>query len=79
MFIKQAFQKETNSVARVLILFLSLFSFVCAFFVLYFVIKKIHHQKFISIITSRTSIDWKRIFLSFGVWSMLSLLVFFGT
>jgi membrane protease YdiL (CAAX protease family) len=127
MFIKQAFQKETNSVTRVLnffkylggsfivflaallgqiplsmamlfsgkmpqstqemyqvldsnvFLFLSLFSFVCAFFGLYFVVKKLHHQKFISIITSRTSIDWKRIFLSFGVWSMVSLLVFFGT
>jgi membrane protease YdiL (CAAX protease family) len=127
MFIKQAFQKETNSVARVLnffkylggsfivflaallgqipmsmammfsgkmpqstqemyqvldsnvFLFLSLFSFVCVFFGLYFVVKKLHHQKFISIITSRASIDWKRIFLSFGVWSMVSLLVFFGT
>ncbi len=125
MFIKQAFQKETDSLVIILNFFkylggsfvvflaallgqiplsvamllsgkmpqsseemyqaldanvflvLSLFSFVCAFVGLYVVVQKLHHQKFITIITSRTKVDWKRIFLSFGVWSLISIAAFF--
>jgi membrane protease YdiL (CAAX protease family) len=62
-----------------LVLALSLFSFVCAFVGLYVVVEKLHHQKFITIITSRTKVDWKRVFLSFGVWSIVSIIAFFNT
>ena len=62
-----------------LVLVLSLFSFVCAFVGLYVVVEKLHHQKFITIITSRTKVDWKRVFLSFGVWSIVSIIAFFNT
>lgn len=62
-----------------LVLVLSLFSFVCAFVGLYVVVEKLHHQKFITIITSRTNVDWKRVFLSFGVWSIVSIIAFFIT
>lgn len=62
-----------------LVLALSLFSFVCAFVGLYVVVEKLHHQKFITIITSRTKVDWKRVFLSFGVWSIISIIAFFIT
>lgn len=62
-----------------LVLVLSLFSFVCAFVGLYVVVEKLHHQKFITIITSRTNVDWKRVFLSFGVWSIVSITAFFIT
>ena len=62
-----------------LVLVLSLFSFVCAFVGLYVVVEKLHHQKFITIITSRTKVDWKRVFLSFGVWSIISIIAFFIT
>lgn len=62
-----------------LFLVLSLFSFVCAFVGLYVVVEKLHHQKFITIITSRTNVDWKRVFLSFGVWSIVSIIAFFIT
>ena len=62
-----------------LVLVLSLFSFVCAFVGLYVVVEKLHHQKFITIITSRTKVDWKRVFLSFGVWSIVSIIAFFIT
>lgn len=62
-----------------LVLVLSLFSFVCAFVGLYVVVEKSHHQKFITIITSRTKVDWKRVFLSFGVWSIVSIIAFFIT
>lgn len=62
-----------------LVLVLSLFSFVCAFVGLYVVVEKLHHQKFITIITSRTNVDWKRVFLSFVVWSIVSIIAFFIT
>ncbi len=62
-----------------LVLVLSLFSFVCAIVGLYVVVEKLHHQKFITIITSRTNVDWKRVFLSFGVWSIVSITAFFIT
>jgi membrane protease YdiL (CAAX protease family) len=62
-----------------LVLVLSLFSFVCAFVGLYVVVEKLHHQKFITIITSRTKVDWKRVFLSFGIWSIVSIIAFFIT
>jgi membrane protease YdiL (CAAX protease family) len=60
-----------------LFLVLTLFSFVFALVGLYFVVEKLHHQKFITIITSRAKLDWKRVFLSFGVWSLVSILAFF--
>lgn len=58
-------------------LFFSLLIFVFAFLGLYFVVTKLHNQSFITIITSRNKIDWKRIFTSFGVWFFVSLLLFF--
>lgn len=58
-------------------LFLTLLSFVCALIGLYFVVKKLHQHKFISIITSRAKIDWSRVFLSFGVWTLVSIVAFF--
>lgn len=54
------------------LLFLILISFVFALAGLYFVVKKIHHQPFLSIITSRKKIDWKRVFFAFGVWALFS-------
>ncbi|WP_396209593.1 lysostaphin resistance A-like protein [Flavobacterium sp.] len=127
MFIKQAFQKETDSLVIVLNFFkylggsfmvflaallgqiplsvamffsgkmpqsteemyqaldanvflaLSLFSFLCAFVGLYLVVVKLHHQKFVTIITSRAKVDWKRVFLSFSVWSLVSIVAFFSS
>ena len=55
-----------------LLLFLILISFVFTFLGLYFVVKKLHNQPFISIVTSRKTIDWKRVFFSFGVWAIIS-------
>ena len=55
-----------------LFLFLALLSFVFAMIGLYFVVEKIHRQKFITIITSREKVDWKRVFLSFGIWFLVS-------
>lgn len=54
-------------------LFLMLISFLFAILGLYFVVKKLHHQSFMSIITSRTKIDWKRFFVAFSLWSIVTV------
>jgi len=55
------------------LLFLMLLSFVFAIFGLYLVVKKIHKQTFKSIITSRKKIDWKRFFVAFSIWALISI------
>ncbi|WP_339835933.1 type II CAAX endopeptidase family protein [uncultured Flavobacterium sp.] len=56
-----------------LFLFLMLVSFLFALFGLYFVVKKFHNQSFKDIITSRKKIDWKRFFVAFSVWAIISI------
>lgn len=55
-------------------LFLLLISFVFALGGIYFTVRFLHKQKFISIITSREKIDWKRVFFSFGIWSIFTVI-----
>ena len=55
-----------------LFLVLMLTSFVFALGGLYFIVKGLHNQTFLSIITSRNKIDWKRVFLAFGIWFVFS-------
>ncbi|WP_322550229.1 type II CAAX endopeptidase family protein [Flavobacterium psychraquaticum] len=55
-----------------LFLVLMLTSFVFALGGLYFIIRGLHHQTFLSIVTSRKKIDWKRVFIAFGIWSVFS-------
>jgi len=50
-------------------LFLLLFSFVFVFGGIYFVLRNLHHQSLVSIITSRATIDWKRAGFSFLLWA----------
>jgi membrane protease YdiL (CAAX protease family) len=50
-------------------LFLLLFSFVFVFCGIYFVLRNLHNQSLLSIITSRASIDWKRVGFSFSIWA----------
>ena len=57
-----------------LLLFLILISFVFALVGLYFVVRKLHNQSFISIVTSRNKIDWKRVFFSFGLWAVIGVI-----
>lgn len=71
-----------NYLDKNLTLFLILLSFVAAFIGLYIVVKHIHKQQFIEIVTARPKTDWKRIgfaFLTWGIFSTASvLLVYFG-
>ncbi|MES2239391.1 MAG: CPBP family intramembrane glutamic endopeptidase [Bacteroidota bacterium] len=60
--------------------FLILISFVFAFASIYFVVKYLHRQSFLSVTTSRRQVDWSRIRFSFGLWavfSIVSTLVFY--
>ncbi|KAF2341001.1 CPBP family intramembrane glutamic endopeptidase [Flavobacterium tistrianum] len=57
-------------------LFLVMISFVFAFAGIYFVVKYIHHQTLLSVTTSRSKVDWKRIWFSFFLWSFFSMLSF---
>lgn len=60
-------------------LFFALLTFVFAFIGLYLVVEKLHLQKFITIITSRERLDWSRIFVSFGMWLIISVILFFAS
>lgn len=56
-------------------LFLILFSFLVALFGIILVVKYIHKQRLIDIITSRPKIDWKRVFFSFSIWAVFQIIV----
>ncbi len=51
-----------------------LFPFLVGFFTIAIGIKYIHKRSFLSLITSRTRFDFKRFFLSFSVWGIVSVL-----
>lgn len=57
-----------------LTLFLLLISFVFALIGLFFVVKYLHRQTMLSITTARKKIDWSRIFYSFIIWSLFTVL-----
>lgn len=54
-------------------LFLLLFSFVTAIIGIYFIVKFLHHQTFLSLTTARAKVDWSRILFSFIVWSIITI------
>nr|WP_315201795.1 CPBP family intramembrane glutamic endopeptidase [uncultured Flavobacterium sp.] len=55
-------------------LFLLLFSYVVALGGVYLVVRFLHRQTFISIITGRKKIDWKRVLFSFSIWSVFTII-----
>lgn len=56
-----------------LTLLLLLLTFVFAFLGIYLAVKYINKQKFIEIVTARKKIDWKRVFFSFALWAIFSI------
>lgn len=63
-----------------LTLFLILISYIFVLFGIYFVVRYLHHQSFLSIITSRIKLDWNRVQFSFVIWSgftVISTLLFY--
>ncbi|WP_298778443.1 CPBP family glutamic-type intramembrane protease [uncultured Polaribacter sp.] len=58
-----------------LFLFLMILSFAIGLFFLFLGIKYIHKRTFLSIVTSRKSIDWKRFWFGFLSWGLLLLVL----
>ncbi|MES2544185.1 MAG: CPBP family intramembrane glutamic endopeptidase [Bacteroidota bacterium] len=56
-----------------LTLFLLMLSFAVALFAVYLVVKYIHRQTFLSVTTSRKKVDWSRVFFSFSLWAIFSI------
>ena len=54
-------------------LFLMLLIFVVTMIGIVIVVKYIHKMKLIDIITARETIDWKRVFFCFGIWSLFAI------
>ena len=61
------FSVMMNTLSKNLTFFLMLLSFVFGFLGVWFVVKVIHQQKFIEVITSRKRFDWKRFFVGFSL------------
>ncbi|MDR6844593.1 CPBP family intramembrane glutamic endopeptidase [Flavobacterium granuli] len=55
-------------------LFLLLLSFVFTLGGIYYVVRFLHQQKILSIVTTRKKIDWKRVSFSFLVWSIFTVI-----
>lgn len=55
-------------------LFLIMLSFVFAMLGIYIVVKNIHKQTILSVTTSRAKVDWSRIFFSFTIWSLFTVI-----
>ncbi|HEU4788449.1 MAG TPA: CPBP family intramembrane glutamic endopeptidase [Flavobacterium sp.] len=53
-------------------LFLLLISFVFALGGIYFVVRFLHKQTLLTIVTARKKMDWKRVFFSFFIWSIFT-------
>ncbi len=62
----------SNLLGSNLFLFLALLTFVVGFIALYFTIKYVHKQSFLSLSTSRKRIDWKRVTFTFVLWAAIS-------
>jgi len=64
----------SNLLGSNLFLFLALLTFVVGFIALYFTVKYVHKQSFLSLSTSRKSIDWKRVTFTFLLWAVISVI-----
>ena len=58
-----------------LYLFLMLFSFIMGLVGLFIGIRFIHRRLLKTVVTSRSKIDWNRVFFAFGSWFMISIII----
>lgn len=56
-----------------LYLVLALLTFVGGLLALLVIVKYLHKQRFTKLVTARKKIDWSRVFLSFGIWALFSI------
>lgn len=57
-----------------LMLFLILISFVFTLIGIYYVVRYLHHQTMLSVTTSREKVDWGRVFFSFSIWAVFTII-----
>lgn len=57
-----------------LYLILMLFTFIGGLIVLIPVVKYLHKQRFVTMLTARPKLDWKRVFFAFGIWGAFSVI-----
>ncbi len=60
-----------------LFLFLMIFTFMIGLLTLFLCVKYMHKKSFVSIVTSRTKIDWRRVFYAFALWGAISVVSIF--
>ena len=63
-----------NSLDSNLSLFLIMLSFLFGFVGLVLVVKYFHKQTLLELTTSRNKVDWSRVFFSFGLWSVFTII-----
>lgn len=56
-----------------LLLVLMLFTFIGGLIALIIVIKYLHKQRFVKLVTARKKIDWSRVFFAFSIWAIFSI------
>jgi membrane protease YdiL (CAAX protease family) len=56
-------------------LFLIMLSFVFGFIGLVLVVKYFHKQSLLEVTTSRKKVDWYRVFFSFGLWALFTIII----
>ncbi|WP_299523202.1 CPBP family intramembrane glutamic endopeptidase [uncultured Lutibacter sp.] len=58
-----------------LYLLLIIITFLAGLLSLFFGVIKIHKRKIVTLITSRDTIDWKRIFFAFSIWALIGIVM----
>lgn len=75
---KKSFPTSENGIMTFLdsnlTLFLLMVSFAFALYAVYLVVKYLHKQTFLSVTTSRQKVDWNRVFFSFSIWAIFSII-----
>ncbi|WP_299683703.1 CPBP family intramembrane glutamic endopeptidase [uncultured Dokdonia sp.] len=58
-------------------LVLVIFTFIGGLIALVPVVKYLHRQRFVKMLTARSKLDWKRVFFAFGIWGAFSIITTF--
>ena len=71
--VEKIIQQEVAAKGENRFLIESLLPFAIGLAMLFFWVKYIHRQSITSLTTSRSKIDWNRIFFSFGLWTVITI------
>ncbi|NVK51663.1 MAG: CPBP family intramembrane metalloprotease [Flavobacteriaceae bacterium] len=74
--VEEIIQKEIQEKGANRFLLESMIPFVVGLAMVFFWVKYVHNQSITSLSTSRKKIDWKRVFFSFTLWAMVTLIIF---